>query len=256
MHFNNPPVVEVGIKFAFEPDLEKQDWSLSVVSSFVDLFEHLPEKQTFWVDRIDVKKRSPQGIPEEFLGRTNVDRVSVRDKKEQHRLDVGNDFLEYRFRRNNENYPGFKQVEENAFTYLDKYIEHFNPTAVRNMDLFYFDDIRIKETSFDTDDYFQLGVKLPGIIQKKPVIDCAISLAVPVGPEDISVHRDNLRLDFRLEPRKREEQYSIRMIWQLSCFNVNSLNKDTLKARLSYASEQMDLCFKDCFTKKGLALFD
>lgn len=250
----NPPVVEVGIDFQFEPNPEKQPWDLPVAIPFVERFKDcLPHVQIVQAEEIRIEKRSPQGRPEKLSGKISLDHVKAHDECEKQWLEVGNDRMAYRLRRGGNEYPGFEAVLEEAVKLLSQYMDHFRPTAVRRAILTYVDIIRIPsgaEAGIDLDDFFRLGVKLPED-PFGPLGGFAIRFVLPQSP-----CADSLQVRFVTEPETEKGSMRFRMHWQSLCDGINSLDEEKLRQRLSAAREHLVKCFMACFTEQGLKLFN
>jgi uncharacterized protein (TIGR04255 family) len=247
----NPPVVEVGINFHFDPDPEKKLWDLPVAMPFVEQFkESLPHVEIVRAEEIRIEKRSPQGLPEKLTGHISLDQVRAHDEGEQRWLEVGDDRMAYRLLHGSEAYPGFDVVLERAIEILGQYIQHFRPTAVRRAILSYVDIIKIPGQSIELDDYFQLQVNLPED-PFGPLGGFAIHFILPQTPGS-----DGLQLMFTTEPKREDGSLHFRMQWQSLCEGIYSLDNADLRHRLTAAHEHLVKCFLACFTAKGLDLFN
>jgi hypothetical protein len=69
-------------------------------------------------------------------------------------------------------------------------------------------------------------------------------------------HRDATQLVFSTEPLKSDTVVSFRMQWYAVCEDVDSLEMDTLTARLGAAHEHLSKCFFASFTPRGLNLLE
>ena len=253
MHLDKPPVEEVGIDLQFDPSPQKQSWDLRVASPFVEQFkESLPEWKFAQVEEIQIKKRSPEGIPQELSGCVRLDHVIVHDKNETRFLRVGDDIMSYRIGRCGSDYPGFDSFLKEALEKYRAYILHFQPTATRRARLRYVDVIRIpkrNDGSIKLEDYFQIGVDVPdtpfGPVGKFTV-QC-------VFPEDRSGNA--LQLDFYNTRAENNNTSCFIMEWHSICENIHSLSEEILSKKMQEAHEHMDECFRASFTPKGMSLF-
>ena len=255
MHLKNPPVVEVGIDFQFDPDPEKKPWDLPVAMPFVEQFkEFLPHIEIVRAEEICIEKRSPQGLPERLSGKISLDQVRVHDEAEQQWLEVGNDRMAYRLLRGGKEYPGFSTVMEKALEILAQYIQHFRPTAVRRAILSYVDIIKISgmaDSRVELNDYFRLGVDLPED-PFGPLGGFAIHFVLP----PTTPGSDRLQLAFTTEQKNESDDLRFRMRWLSFCEGILSLDNENLRDRLTVAHEHLVKCFLACFTEKGLELFN
>jgi len=253
LQLDNPPVVQVGIDFRFDPDPEKQSWDLPVAMPFVERFrESLPCVEVVRAEEIRIEKRSPQGLPERLSGKIRLDRVSAHDEAERHWLEVGDDRMGYRLLRGAKEYPGFDAVLEKALSVLGEYIEHFRPTAVRRTLLSYLDIVTIPRAAregIELDDYFRLGLKLPED-PFGPLGAFVIQFVLPPKPGF-----DELNMVFATEPVTDDNDLRFSMRWQSRCDGIDSLDAADLRCRLNSAHEHLVKCFFACFTVKGLELF-
>jgi uncharacterized protein (TIGR04255 family) len=250
----NPPIVEVGVEFQFDPNPEKPPWDLPVAMPFIQRFqESLPHVEIVQAEEIRIEKRSSRGIPEKLSGKISLDHVKAQDKDERRRLEVGSDRMGYRLLRCGKEYPGFDSLLIEALDKLSQYVEHFHPTAVRGAALTYLDIVKIPVTpgeGVDLDDYFRLGLRVPddpfGVLG-----GFSIKLIFPHSPR-----ADGVLLVFATEPTTEDGALRFRMRWQGPCDGINSLGPDAISQRLEAAHEHMRKCFMACFTEKGLGLFD
>jgi uncharacterized protein (TIGR04255 family) len=252
LELGNPPVVEVGVEFLFNPDPEKKPWDLGIAEAFLDQFQQfMPHIEYLQAEEIRIDKRNPQGLPEKISGKISLDQVRAHDDEGRHWLQVGNDQMGYRLLRRESNYPGFQAVLEKAFDMLGLYIQHFRPSSVSRMILTYFDIINIATQAgegIELNDYFMLGVKLP-----ENVFGPLGSFAMQVDfPETLP--SDRLRLLFASGPNE-DGKLRFNMRWHTLCSNVDSLDIEDLRHRLATANEHVEKCFFACFTERGLELF-
>jgi uncharacterized protein (TIGR04255 family) len=250
----NPPVVEVGIDFRFDPDPERPPWDLPVAMPFLDRFrDTFPSIEIIQSEEIRIEKRSPQGLPTSLSGKISLDHVRANDQEERRRVEVGNDRMAFRVFRGGAEYPGFDAVLQEALRLLTEYIEHFRPTAVRRAILTYSDIVRIPMgpgEGVELNDYFRLQVKLPED-PFGPLGAFSVRLALPRSP-----YADALQVFFGTEPKVEEGVVRFRIRWQSSCEEVNSLDQNDLSHRLAVAHEHLVKCFLACFTERGLELFN
>jgi uncharacterized protein (TIGR04255 family) len=253
LELGNPPVVEVGIEFQFDPDPEKRPWGLRTAEPFLEQFKNsLPIIECVQAEEITIEKRNPQGLPEKISGKISLDHVRAHDNEEKHWLEVGNDRMAYRLVRGESHYPGFEIVLEKALEMLKSYIEHFRPIAVHRMVLSYLDIINIEVeqgSGLELDDYFLLGVKLPENTYG-PLNAFKIQVAFPESRDN-----DRMQLEYSTEPSDNVK-LRFSMYWRIICANVTSLDTEELRHRLAIANNDMKKCFFACFTPKGLELFD
>lgn len=253
LDLTNPPVVEVGIDFHFNPDPEKRPWDLPVAKPFLEKFEDsLPFLEIVRSEEISIEKRSPQGIPEAISGKISLDRVRAHDEDEQNWLEVGNDWMGYRLHRGTKMYPGFDSVLDQSLEFSKQYIQHFKPTAIRRAVLTYVDLIKIPREEgkgLELDDYFQLGIKIPDD-PFGPLGGFAIRFVLPPTPKS-----DRLELIFATEHGKDNSNLRFQMRWQSVCDRIDSLDDDEVRNRLVATNQHLVKCFFACFTEKGLDLF-
>jgi uncharacterized protein (TIGR04255 family) len=249
----NPPIVEVGIGFQFEPDPEKQPWDLPVAVPFVELFkDSMPYLEVVKNEEIRIEKRSPQGVPEVISGKSSLDHVRAHDEEERQWLEAGNDRMAYRLLRGGKEYPGFESVLEKALEILGRYVQHFRPTAVRRAILNYLDIVKVPAPAgeaIELEDYFQLGVKLPED-PFGPIGEFATQFILPATPG-----ADRLHLAFMTEHKREHGNLGFQMRWQSICDGIGTLDGDVLRHRLTSAHEHLAKCFRACFTSRGLGLF-
>lgn len=254
VRLRNPPVVEVGLDFHFDPDPDKQPWDLPVAMPFVEQFQDsFPHVEVVRAEEIRVEKRSPQGLPERLSGKISLDHVKAHDEGERRRLEVGNDRMGYRLLRCGGQYPGFSSLLEQALPKLKRYVEHFRPTGIRRTALSYLDIVKIKmarDEGVELEDYFRLGIELPqdpfGLVG-----GFVLQLLLPKSPR-----ADEIQLLFATEPSEQSGVLRFRMHWRSICDNIGTLEDEALCQRLRAAHEHLRKCFFASFTEKGLHLFD
>ena len=254
MQLANPPLLELGIQFSFDPAPEKETWDTPVAMSFIEHFaDEFPSIEILGADEIRIEKRSPEGTPQKVSGRTFLQRVRARNAEGSRWVQVGDDFLVFNLVRHGGSYPGFGEVRDEALAKLDRYVEHFRPICVCSMSLIYIDRVEVPRPPdgvLKLDEYFRLRIDIPD----DPfghVGQFVVGLQFP--RTDLA---DQLTLTFRTEPVTPDSKaYPFVMQWQSECEDVKTLERSEIVRRLDTARARMLTCFAASFTEKGLALF-
>jgi uncharacterized protein (TIGR04255 family) len=254
LRLGKPPVTEVGIDFLFDPNPQKQPWSLEVAEPYLRRFETaLPRVEVRNTEEIRVTKRSPEGIPQELSGKTELADVRAHDDEETRSLRVANDALGYKLLRRGNDYPGFEVVLEEALDKLHHYVEEFQPAAVRHARVTYVDEIRIPRDSRGgvlLEDYFHMGIQLPDE-PFGPIAEFAVKCRFPQ-----TEGHDALQFEFATGPNDSDAVACFLVYWYCTCKDIQSLDPQVLSARLGTAHERIVECFMASFTQKGLGLFE
>jgi uncharacterized protein (TIGR04255 family) len=250
----NPPVIEVGVEFHFDPRSDKQPWDLPVAASFIHQFEHeFPHVEVLQSEQIRIEKRAPGGAPEQISGQISLDRIRARNEEATRWIQVGNDLLVHNLVRKDAAYPGFDQLRDHALAILDGYIDYFKPVAVRQAAVTYLDLIEIPapdNKAIRLDDYLRLRVEFPDNIFG-PVGFFSVQLLFPQATPG-----ERLTLWLHTAPARADQRLCrLQMNWQYLCENLKTLDKGEIFRQLETAHVRLRECFRASFTNAGWALF-
>src|SRR5262249_24885697 len=94
VELRNPPVIEVGIEFHFEPRPDREPWALPVAGPFIERFQaSFPDVEVVQSEEIRIERRSPAGLPQRISGKIRLDRMRAHNPEGTRWLQVGNDLL-------------------------------------------------------------------------------------------------------------------------------------------------------------------
>lgn len=255
MELANPPVIEVGIEFHFDPAPDKQPWNLRVAKPFIERFQaDYPHVEVIQAEQIRIEKRAPGGLPKEITGRISLDRVRARNEEGSRWLQVGDDLLVYNLVRQGGAYPGFAQLRAEALDKFDQFVEHFQPVSVRQVALTYLDLVEVPVPSdasgIPLEDYFRLRVEIPDEAFG-PVASVSLQMYFPRRPAT-----DQLTLRFHTVPvSPGQRTCRFQMHWSCECEEIKTLDKKEITRRLEAAHRRLVDCFRASFTDRGWALF-
>lgn len=253
--YQNPPVIAVGIAFAFSP-LSDEHWGgcLKYLSeAYKDIFTN---RENVVKDNIHILSRSDEGTPTALRGETQIVHVNFRDSNKQ-MFSVGRDFLAYyKFRTSQDDYPHFQVVLPEALEILSRLNEVVPDIDVAQISVTYMDDLHFpinEGESFDLSDYMLLGISIPETANFGSVFDfnCRTSHAL-IGDDKGSLQVQLLRA----ETDKKE--YRIQIYWtcQIDIDDLQNMNQELLTTKLNAAHNYCYRCFEDSLTHKAKMLFN
>ena len=237
-NYRNPPVIEVICELGFEGSQTKPPWSGDIGRKF--LRKVVPSQE-----QVEVLPESLEFTPEGIRFK-DVARMRIRDKNGRYAVQVGRDFLACHLLRHDEPYE-FGHVVEHVLAVLPVYTEFFEPARVNRMGLWYVDQIKIPGTGFRLEDYFNLGVKLPGNIVTISCFDVRVVISLRDEPSNrvLDLHVQDIGGD-------PEEHARFRLDWHL----VEDLTTDIqVTDWLQAAHKELNVWFEESLTPRCRALF-
>ena len=254
-YYQNPPVVAVGIAFAFNP-LSTEQWGSCLEFLNVEYKDTFADREDVVRDNIQILSRSDEGTPTMLKGETRITHVDFRDLKEQ-MLSVGRDFLAYyKFRFSQEDYPHFQIVLPKALEMLSKLREVVPDVNITQISVTYLDDLHfpINESEpFNLSDYMLLGIAIPETASFGHVFDFNFRTSHALIGDD----KGSLQIQLmRMETDKKE--YRIQIYWtcQIDVPDLQGDNQELLTTKLNAAHQYCYRCFEDSLTPKAKKLFN
>ena len=254
-----PPITEAWIAFSFG-DGDSTAWEHKNAFRFLETLASEfvgPEFDFVQTDTIQIVSRTTTGIPNEIRGKTEVDRVRIRDQSGRKWLEVGKNDLRFGFTRGEADYPGFTSLRDVAFGFLNRHVDQFGWREIRRVGLHYVDLVEIPagiDGQLQIEDFFRVHPKLPGS-PFDPVEKFSIRLAFRGGDQR---DRVSMHLGSELGGRADIENqglYRFRLEWHSDCQEIDTSDTDAIVLRLNEAHTNLYTCFGACFTPVGWGLF-
>lgn len=177
--YSSPPVIEIYAQIKFAPAEDKTDWGLQSIEPLLDDIRSEFERLT-QVKRQDIRihKEGGKGLPRVESADESLDRIQLFSRDSTWCLQFGEDLLVCNLRRVGEDFPHYSSLVPHLKWALAKYVEFMGPSVVQWHALNYVDLFHIAESRFDLNDYFQLGLEVPGSFPDLTALnfDCALKL--------------------------------------------------------------------------------
>jgi uncharacterized protein (TIGR04255 family) len=253
--FKKPPVVEVWISFDFDPNENKREWDLELVTQYIEPYKtELSKVEAVHEKQIQVKETSPTDLPKVVGQQVRLQFVRLSNEYRSRLLQVGDDHLSYHVSKKGDDYPGYQKVRNETQLKLEDYIKVFQPSRVRNATLHYLDIIDIARPAdgkIDLDDYFNISTDLP----EKPfgltaTFTFQFQAICPVDEGPLLLQL------MPLPAPPASNVFRFRMEWHKLSLDINTLDLPQVFSRLDVAHTYMTKCFLASFTKRTLEMFE
>ena len=254
MKLTNPPVIQSWIAIEFDPAPDKKTWDIQIANAFFLRHQNtLPHHDIAWVRHVEIKDFSPAKLPEIIPGKIEVNHVRGRNEQGTFWVQVSaDDRLVCNITRGSGSYAGYEYLRDQAILMYIDYVELFKPTKVRRVDLHYVDLIEIPvppDKKIKLEDYFEFYIKSPGKFDNMLACDISVALSTPRV-------RDAVEVRFQTEPmNENSNTYRFRMDWNLTCNQVETLDRDEIVRWLDEAHDCVRDYFRSSFTDRMWEMF-
>lgn len=253
LELKNPPLVEVGVSFDFEPNARKSGWDLEILQKLINHYkDSLPNVEAQHDTNIEFQETSPTELPKVVKRETKLMRARAMSEGGDRVFEIRDDAFTNYFVKLKNSYPGYDSVRDETIEKLRTYIRFFGPANVKSAAIHYVDIVEIPRPeggTIEMDDYFQGSADLPltpfGTIGAMAV-HFMINPPTNDGP-----------LFYRLQsiPSTSDQPIRMRMDWRKQCLAINSLDIEEICSRLDRAHEYVSECFQKSLTERTLDLF-
>ena len=253
VHFQDAPVVEIGITFWIEPSAEQSDWRDLALALGEKFKEDYPHCETFYKNDLEITEKTKLGFPKKGRVIHYVRQVNFWSEYKDRLCSIGGDFFSFRvFRKENSaDALHFANVSEEANKVFSRYLSEWMPQHIKQIAISYIDDIRIPvsaESNIQLDDYLNLGVVAP--FDPISFSDCELHFSLP--------SHGNLGGKMQVRFYRAVSEVSVfRMILQWNCLieNINSMEMPLIQQGLEYGHQHCYNYFMACLTQKTKELF-
>lgn len=259
VELRNPPVIEAWIEFRFSVEENAPPWD---VSTFADFLEKNFEGQYQIKDLVghyELTLASREGVPGIKDARAVFERARAASQNGESYLQAGRDVLIYNLLRQQEAWPSYDALRDQALNAYGKYVAYAKPSGLLAVGLHYRDMVNIPfagKDHIDLERYFKIHPQVPGEIFG-PVSRFSIALTIPCMADQASL---NLVIQDERQPADAEKRDTdlakFRMDWHLNSGIMESMEREHVRQWLDKAHSELIRVFSESFTNDAWALFE
>jgi uncharacterized protein (TIGR04255 family) len=251
IHFQNAPVVEIGITCWIEPSAEQPDWHNLAHALGEEFKEDYPHGETVYKNDLEIIEKTKFGFPKKGRLISHVRQVNFWSKHKDQLYTVGgNSFSFRRFRKEHSvDALHFANVLEESNRIFSRYVSEWTPQQIKQIAISYVDDLRIPiKSDIQIEEYLNLGIIAP--FSPISFSDCELHFSLPTHEKFCG------KMQVRFY-RALSEESVFRMIFQWNCLieNINSMEMPLIHQGLEYGHQHCYNYFIACLTQKTKALF-